>query len=557
MKSRWHLVLPAALVVFIYLQTLNFTFINYDDDAYVTANPMVIGGLSLQSVQWAFTSLERFYWHPLTWLSHLADVSLFGANAGPMHGMNLLFHLLSSCLLLIVLTRLTGAARPSLAVALLFAVHPLRVESVAWIAERKDVLSGFLIVATLWAYERYVRQPSFVRYATTFALFLLALTAKPAAVVVPLLLMILDFWPLQRFAFKEKFPFFAVSAIVASLTVTGSERMGALDMLGPVPLMTRVANAFWSVGIYLGKTLFPFNLAALYPYRQDLPFAPLMAAGLGGITVLAVLQRKRRPWILAGWLWFVIALAPTLGFIQAGVQARADRFTYVAHIGLLIGFVWMAYEFLPTRAHTGVLAVVVLVFTYLSYIQTSTWKNSETVFAHAIAHTSTNWLAEYKYGLALWERGANADAVVHLRRAVDANESDPYSRLQLGRIAAAEGRFAEAADWFAQTVRLKPDYGDAHYSLGTMFVALGRESEALAAFERSIDAGLAPEWKAKAHLSAGIALARSRKIVDAQKHFRAALSIQPNFPEAKHALLLTEQDLRRTMGEKFGTNGSH
>jgi Tfp pilus assembly protein PilF len=557
MKSRWHLVLPAALVSFIYLQTLDFAFINYDDDAYVTANPRVVDGLSVQSVQWAFTSLERFYWHPLTWLSHLTDVSLFGVEPGPMHAVNMLLHLLSSCLLLIVVTRLTGTVRPSLAVALLFAVHPLKVESVAWIAERKDVLSGFLIVATLGAYERYVRQPSSGRYAATYALFLLALAAKPAAVIVPLLLMILDFWPLQRFAFREKIPFFAVSAIVAGLTVTGAERMGALDMLGPVPVTTRVANAFWSLGIYLYKTLVPLNLAALYPYRQDLPFAPLMAAGLSGVTVFAVLQRKRRPWILASWLWFVIALVPTLGFIQAGVQARADRFTYVAHIGLLIVFIWTAYEFLPTRAHTGVLAAVVLVFTYLSYVQTSTWKNSETVFAHAVAHTSTNWLAEYKYGLALSERGANVDAVVHLRRAVDANASDPYSRLQLGRVAAAEGRFAEAADWFAQTVRVKPDYGDAHYSLGTMFVALGREGEALAAFERSIQSGLAPEWKAKAHLSAGIALARSGKIVDAQEHFRAALSIQPNFPEAKHALLLTEQDLRRTMGEKFGTNRSH
>ncbi len=557
MKSRWHLVLPAALVVFIYLQTINFTFINYDDDAYVTANPMVTGGLTVQSLQWAFTSLERFYWHPLTWVSHLTDVSLFGVDPGPMHAVNMLLHFLSSCLLLIVLTRLTGASRRSLAVTLLFAVHPLRVESVAWIAERKDVLSGFLIIATLWAYERYIRQPSSTRYASTYALFLLALAAKPAAVIVPFLLMILDFWPLQRFALKEKIPFFAMSAMVAGLTITGAERMGALHMLGPVPLTARIANAFWSVGTYVGKTILPFNLAALYPYPEDLPFAPLMAVALGAITVFAVLQRKRRPWILAGWLWFVIALAPTLGFIQAGVQARADRFTYLAHIGLLIGFVWTAYEFLPTRAHTGVLTAVVIVFTYLSYVQTSTWKNSETVFAHAIAHTSTNWLAEYKYGLALSERGANADAVVHLRRAVDANASDPYSRLQLGRVAAAEGRFAEAADWFAQTVRVKPDYGDAHYSLGTMFVALGREGEALAAFERSIQSGLAPEWKAKAHLSAGIALARSGRIVDAQRHFRAALSIQPDFAEAKHALLLTEDDLHRTMGEKFGTNGSH
>jgi tetratricopeptide (TPR) repeat protein len=176
------------------------------------------------------------------------------------------------------------------------------------------------------------------------------------------------------------------------------------------------------------------------------------------------------------------------------------------------------------------------------------------VFAHAIANTSENWLAEYKYGLALSDRTANADAIVHLRRAADLNAADPYSRLQLGRVAAAEGRFAEAADWFAQTVRLKPDYGDAHYSLGTMFVALGREADALAAFERSIESGLAPEWKAKAHLSAGIALARSGKIADAQQHFRAALAIQPEFPEAKRALLQTEQDLRRTIGEKSGSN---
>lgn len=554
MKSRWHVLLPAALVIAIYLQTFDFAFINYDDDAYVTANPMVLGGLTVQSVQWAFTSIERFYWHPLTWLSHLADVSLFGVNAGAMHAGNVLLHLLTSSLLLIVLRRLTGAEGRSLAVTLLFAVHPLRVESVAWIAERKDVLAGFLIVATLWAYERYVRAPSPGRYALTFAIFLLSVTAKPTAVIVPFLMMIVDLWPLHRFAWKEKIPFFAVSTVLAALTVTGAGKMGALDMLGSVPIQTRLANAVWSLAMYVLHTIFPLNLAALYPYEQDLPFAPLVAAGLAALTAVAILQRKKRPWVFAGWVWFVVALAPTLGFVQAGVQARADRFTYIAHIGLLIGFVWLACEFLPARMLPSLLTGVVLLFTYLSWVQTSTWRNSETVFAHAVGNTSRNWLAEYKYGLALSERRANSEAAVHLRRAAEANPSDPYSRLQLGRVAASEGKYAEAAEWFAQTVRLKPDYGDAYYSLGTMFVTLGREGEALVAFERSIEAGLAPEWKAKAHLSAGIALARSGKIQNAQKHFQAALAIQPNYPEAKHAFQLTEQDLRRTMGEKSGSN---
>jgi Flp pilus assembly protein TadD len=547
MDRKWRIAALIAAVLFIYGQTGGFGFLNYDDDAYVTGNSHVLKGLAGESIAWAWQSVSKFYWHPLTWLSLMTNVQFFGPSAGSMHVANLMLHGAAAVVLYLALLRLTGKEGRSFTVAALFAVHPLRVESVAWVAERKDVLCGLLMVGTFWAYERYVRLPSRSRYGTVIGLFAAACLAKPMAVIVPVLLLILDWWPLRRRAFLEKIPFVVIAAGIAVLTYVGQREMGALAMVEPTPIPVRLQNATWSVGQYLRQTFVPTGFSIIYPYSQQFPGFWGVAVALMSLTGLAVWQRRSRPWILAGWLWFVIGLLPTLGLIQAGVQARADRFTYIPQIGLLIAVVWLTAEFVPQRVLEPVGFAAVAVLAFVSYQQTSAWRSSETVFAQAVRNTSNNWLAEHKYALALLERRDVAGAETHLRRAAALNRTDPHTPFHLGLLLAARGRAIEAEHQFAEAARLKPDYADAHYSRATMLAQLGKPSEALAAFERAMRIGMPLDWEYQGHLQTGVILAQTGRIAEAEKHFRSALAIQPNSLEARR--LLTQAEGQRR-GEK-------
>jgi Flp pilus assembly protein TadD len=551
MRTKWFLSLLTLLILFIYAQTLGFSFLNYDDDAYVTANAFVVNGLSATSIAWAFTSLSRFYWHPLTWLSLMTDTTVFGADSGAMHGVNVLIHLATAFLLFDVLRRLTKAPTKSMIVAALFAIHPLRVESVAWVAERKDVLCGLLIVLTLWCYERYVRRQSRTNYAYLLLAFGLACMAKPMAVIVPVLMLALDYWPLKRVAILEKIPLVLAAAGLSWLAYTGQKTAGALDMAGPLSLTTRIQNAVYSLGHYVMDTFFPVNLAIVYPYRDPVPLVWPMATLLVVITVIAIWQRTDRPWLLSGWAWFVLGLFPTLGLIQAGVQARADRFTYIPQIGLLLMIVWTLAEFLPQRFVRPALGVAGVFLVAVSWLQTSTWKDSETVFGHAVSHTSDNWLAELKYGTALAGKGDNKGATPHLLRAAKLNASDPHSRYLLGRAAAAQAQYAEAASYFEEAIHRKPDYGDAYFSRASVLAASGQAGQALPLFEKAIQCDLAPQWKANAHIAIGVILARGGSLQEAEKHFRAALALSPNSADARRNLALAQEQMRRTMGQNF------
>ncbi|HYP08919.1 MAG TPA: tetratricopeptide repeat protein [Bryobacteraceae bacterium] len=550
MERHWQWATLIGLVLFVFVQVAGFGFLNYDDDGYVTANPPVLKGLTGESLGWAFTSLSRFYWHPLTWISLMADVSLFGPSPGAMHLVNVGVHLATTLLLFFFLRRLTGEVGRSFLVSALFSVHPLRVESVAWIAERKDVLSAFLIVATLLVYERYARQPSRLGYLTVSGLFVLACMAKPMAVTVPILMLLLDLWPLRRRALLEKAPLLGIAAGFAVITYVGAREMGALQMLEPPSLATRLQNAVWSLGWYLRQTFVPLGLSIVYPYPRSFPGVWWIVVVLAGATGAAIWQWRARPWILTGWLWFVVGVAPTLGLVQAGVQARADRFTYIPHVGLLMAVVWLAAEFLPRRFHQAAAVAAILALAVLANRQVSAWRNSETVFAQALANTSDNWLAEYKYGLALLERNDTASAEKYMRRAAALDPSDPHSRFQLGRLAAAAGRHEQASQYFAETIRLKPNYGDAHYSLGSMLATLNQVDEAVRAFDRARAAGLLPEWEYQAHIGSGVLLARSGRLADAERHFRAAVALQPQSEEARRNLALAQEQLRHTINGK-------
>jgi tetratricopeptide (TPR) repeat protein len=322
-------------------------------------------------------------------------------------------------------------------------------------------------------------------------------------------------------------------------------------MAGPLPWTTRIQNAIYSLGRYVTDTFFPFNLAILYPYREPVPLVFPMAVLLLTITGLAVWQRTRRPWLLAGWAWFVLGALPTLGLIQAGVQARADRFTYIPQIGILVMIVWTATEFFPKRLSAAVLAAAVIFLTVMSWLHAATWRNSETVFERALAHTSDNWLAELKYGTALAARGENKGAEVHLLRAAKLNPSDPHSRYLLGRGAAADKQYLRAASYFEEAIQRKPDYGDAYFSRASMLVASGQEAQAMPVFEKALQLDLAPQWKASAHNAIGTILARAGNLPEAAKHFRSALVIAPDSGDARRNLAIAEEQMRRTMGVNF------
>jgi hypothetical protein len=545
MSSRWFISGVVALLLVIYSQTAGFEFINYDDESYVTANPSVLAGLTGESIAWAFSSVKAFYWHPLTWLSLMLDVTLFGPAPGALHMVNVALHIGTVVTVFLALHRFTGHKTRSMVVSALFGLHPLRVESVAWVAERKDVLSGSLTALTLLAYARYVKQPGPKRYGVVLVLFALACMAKPSVVIVPVLLLLLDYWPLHRRAFREKLPMFVMAAALTIVTIVGQKQSGALDFAGPIPAGTRFLNAIYSLGQYLWTTVWPSALAVIYPYPREFPGVAFVGVALIGITAAAWWQRNARPWILTGWLWFVVGLLPTLGLIQAGAQGRADRFTYIPHIGLLIAMVWLAAEFLPKRLLPIVTSGVVVVLTFLSWRQTSLWQDSRTLFAHTLSGTSDNWLGEFSYGLAMLEENRADDYRRHMTRAATLNPSHAVSRYHLGRLAAESGQPNEAERWFAEAVRLKPDYADAHYSRAAMLMALGRPADALPSFERALHSGLAPEWAANAHDGVGVVLANSGRFTEAEKHFREALTIKPDSAEALRHLSSVLQALRR------------
>ena len=342
----------------------------------------------------------------------------------------------------------------------------------------KDVLCGLLIVLSLWCYERYVRGPSRKNYAVVLLIFGLACLAKPMAVIIPVLMIMLDYWPLKRVAVKEKLPFFAITAVLAWVTFIGQKAAGALDMAGPLAWTIRLGNAIYSLGRYVRIPLFNKSDNRLSIPK---PGPAGISHGDAPDTDLRHLPsgNAQRPWLLTGWGWFVFGLVPTAGLIQAGVQARADRFTYIPQIGLLIMVVWTGAEVVPKRFVPAVLTTAVVVLTAMSWVHTSTWRDSEAVFGHAIAHTSDNWLAELKYGTALAGKGANAGAKPHLLRAAQLNPADPHSRYLLGRAAAAEKQYLEAAAYFEESIYRKPDYADAYFSQASMLLASGRGAEAL------------------------------------------------------------------------------
>jgi protein O-mannosyl-transferase len=438
------------LVLAVFAQTAAFSFINFDDDKYISNNPFVQRGFTTEGVAFAFSVKNGFYWHPLTWFSLMADCSIAGVNPAVHHSVNAVFHGTAVVLVFLFLRRATGYTGRAAIAAALFGIHPLRAESVAWVAERKDVLFACTAALSLLLYSWYVERPSRGRYIAACTAVVLSLLSKPAAVTLPLLLLIADYWPLRRRIpwiqlLIEKLPLIACALVIAILTWIGQEAAGAFTLMEHIPASVRAVKSAEWLSRYLGHTFWPTALVIPYDYNQSLGGAGFFWILAIAITGATVALRRLRPYLLAGWLWFVIGLIPSLGFIQAGGQSMADRFTYVPHIGLLTALVWLCAEILPRGVAQISAVVTICAASVLCAMQVSVWRNGVTLFEHTIEHEPQNWVARVKLGTALLDNGAHSEALQHLREAVRLQSGSFHTHYNLGRALAASGLHAQAA----------------------------------------------------------------------------------------------------------------
>lgn len=547
------------LVIFaIYTQVRHFDFVNYDDPDYTTGNLHVRQGLTTQGVAWALTSRDAANWFPLTWVSHMLDCQLFGLESGWHHLHNVLLHALAAIFLGLFLTRATGMRWRSALVAYLWALHPLHVESVAWVAERKDVLSALFWFVTLWAYAWYTQRPGWRRYLLVALGLCLGLVSKPMVVTLPFVLLLIDYWPLQRVGqqwrkvISEKLPLLVPSGCAAIITFLVQERAGAVKAL---PTATRLANAILSAAIYIVKTIWPSRLAVFYPYPHSFAFIPILAAALllAGITAGVIALRRRAPYLLTGWGWFAITLIPVIGLVQVGGQARADRYMYLPMAGLLIMLVWGAAEILG-QLQAKVLAIPLgasacMACAVFSWIQIGYWRNSEKLFRHTLEVTADNPVANHNLGNYLMgQPGRLSEALPYLQTAVRLDPGSPPAHTDLGSALAKAGRLPEAIAQFEGAIRLAPDAAIPHNNLGSALRQEGRMPEAISEFETALR--LDPDYEearrnldaakfqgpGPTHATRGIALLKSGDNAGAIAELDIAVRIDPKDADAQNNL---------------------
>jgi len=508
-----------AGTLFLYFPTLDSAFVNYDDPAYVTSNTHVLQGLSWNNIAWACFATVEANWHPLTWISHMSDVQMFGTNPRGHHIVSVVLHAFNVVLLFFVLRRATGYILRSAVVAALFAVHPLNVECVAWVAERKSLLSMFFLLLALLAYGWYASKRSVGRYAAVAVLFALGLAAKPMIVTLPLLLLLWDYWPLQRLASEsdkrltffrlvvEKIPLLLLSAASSWITLYAQHAGGALGNTELLPFSQRLGNAIYSYASYLGKGIWPSGLAVFYPHPEgSLALWKILAAALLLLTVtaLAWLNRERHRYLLAGWLWYLVAMIPMIGIIQVGRQAMADRYAYLPFVGLFVVAVWGCAELfaqlkLSSFAQGAVTAAVLVAYASMAFLQINYWHNSYTLFSHALAVTSRNGIAEDNLGTALME---------------------------MGRPDMAQPHFEAAAEFI-------PQLSTAHYNLGVLQQQQNHPDDARREYELALQYSSDATEAAQAHSNLGFLLlslseSNPTDLNEATNQFTAALQINPD-----------------------------
>ena len=521
--------LLALVTMALYWPVTGYDFVNFDDGIYVYHNAHVQSGVNWQSSQWAFTNLDVGLWHPLTWMSHMLDCQWFGLRSGWHHLTSLLLHAANTVLLFVVLRRMTGALWRSALVAALFALHPLHVESVAWVAERKDVLSTFFVMLTLWTYHRYTQRrspkadlrspvaichlPAAIFYLLSVFFFVCGLMSKPMVVTLPAVLLLLDYWPLKRFdlaAFVarprlavrlllEKLPFVLAALLTGLITLRAANRVGSLPSVAHCPIPDRLANATLSYAGYFRQVFWPGNLAVYYPLPATFSVWSVAGAALLllGISVTAFCLARRRPYVVVGWLWYLVTLLPVIGLIQLAGYSHADRYTYVSLIGVFVLLVWGVHD-LSQRWRYGVLAMsvagsaAIVLCLGLTQQQLGHWKNSVSLWTHTLACTSGNSEAHYYLGVAWSKQGKWKEAMPQFERVLQLKPDDAEAHHNLGIALAAQGKLDEAIAHYAQALQLKPDYAEAHSDLAVALAAQEKWQEAIAQFERALQ--LKPDY---------------------------------------------------------------
>jgi len=516
-----------ALTATAYWEIRDHSFVSYDDDVYVVANAQVQRGLSWQGLGWAFTATSAANWHPLTWLSHMLDVQLFGLNPAGHHIMSLLIHIANVLVLYLLLEAVTGALWPSALVAALFAVHPINVESVAWIAERKNVLSTLFWLLTICAYLRYASRPSTSRYTLVVVSFALALMCKPMVVTLPFVLLLFDYWPLDRFEKSttkhedtspqkkrarhvemkppyparsirqlliEKLPLIVLAIFSSVMTVKAQRSGGAVGTTELFPVLIRFENAAVSYALYLLDVVWPLRLAVFYPHpRAALPLWQVVLSILVLIAISSfVALRARHAYLTTGWLWYLGTLVPVIGLVQVGLQSRADRYAYVPLIGIFIAVVWLAVNWarnheIRKKGLTIVASCLVIALTIATRVQASYWQNSVTLFQRAVDVTTDNYVAHNNLGELFAQQGRLDEASMHFTKALEINPSFAHARHNMGMIFVQRGNLDEAISEFQKAIELEPTFADAYNKLGAALANRGRLDEAIASFSKAIE----------------------------------------------------------------------
>jgi len=570
-SSDWRIIVGVylfltAITLAVFGQTIRYDFVNFDDDLYVYNSPAIKAGLTLKGITFAVISQHAGNWHPLTTISHMVDCQLYGLNAGCHHATNVVLHIIAVLLLFQVLRQMTDAPWKSAVVAALFAVHPLHVESVAWVSERKDVLSAVFFFLTLGAYVHYAQSRSIMRYLLVTVLFVAGLMAKSMLVTAPVVLILLDYWPLNRIRGQqadvgrpllelviEKIPLFVLSAGACVITFVLQKR--ATGAIPPLPLLWRLENALASYVIYIWKTLWPTRLGVFYPHPNNtLSIGQVIfaVALLVAVTAAAAIFRSQRPYLLTGWFWYVVMLFPVIGVIQVGEQGHADRYTYLPSIGLFLVAVWFTADIAKVRRSqsrlvvaTAITTVLLPVLAWTAFVQTSYWRNSRTLWNHALAVTSDNDVAHNNLGYLCAERGELDEAISHFESAakIRSGKTNPhydagsaFVQMNLADALARKDRSDEAMVHYEEAIRLQPYYADAYYNRGNVLFAKGRIDEAIADWEWTLQ--LQPN-DADAHTSLGNAFLRQGSFKDAIAQYEMAVALAPEDPHSRNNLAWT------------------
>jgi protein O-mannosyl-transferase len=549
-----------AVTFAVFAQTLGHDFVNYDDRIYVNENQQIQAGLNWRNIIWAFTHVHSHNWHPLTTMSHMLDCQLFGLRPGAHHFVNVLLHSASAVLLFLLLDQMspssprdesvrlgdrTGPIWSSAFVAAIFAIHPLHVESVAWISERKDVLSGLFFVLTLLAYSYYTRKPSIGRYVTMSILFACGLLSKPMLVTLPIILLLVDYWPLNRFQqssamqlILEKIPLFVLS--IGSAVATLIAQRGGIVQIEHLPLTWRAANAVSVYLIYIWQMVWPENLATIYPHPGRLPFWETASASalLVLVTAGAFTLRKRQPYLITGWLWYLIMLLPVIGLIQVGSQAHADRYTYLSQIGLYLAVTWGIVDLsrsFPYRREvlTVTAPVVIAVLAWRAWIQTAYWHDTERLWNRTFAVTKQNDIAHLNMGEYLLKSHRLDEAITQFEIVLASQPYQPDANFQLGSAFMEKGDLELAIRHFERTLKIEPDNPEAETNLANMLLKSERVEEAVDHYRNVVRH---EPSSALGHYNLAVGLHRLGLLPEAIVHYKEALRLEPGYPDADYFL---------------------